>query len=646
LVLPSVGGELTAIFPQSYHSPRLLSRATGYNPINPWNQGESAVEHKFQINLRGIIDLLSHHLYSGPEVFVRELLQNATDAIQARRNLDRKHQGEIRLEIHKAKDKPTSLMIAENGIGLTTEEVHTFLSTIGLSSKRAAEGERPTDFIGQFGIGILACFVVSDSIVVISKSARDPNAKPVEWRAKPDGTYTIKELDRDLEAGTQVWLTAKPDCEIHFTSESLGTLCRHYGGLLPYPIRLTHGPETTIVNENGAPWRTQYKDERTRYRALMDFGREIFETDFLDAIPLSSSVGGIDGVAYVLPYTVTLTSKRANRVYLKNMLLSENVDNLLPDWAFFVKAVVNANDLRPTAARESFYEDDKLADARLALGECLRAYLAELAEKDPRKLDRIIALHSLAIKSLAVQDDDFYKLVIDWLPFETSSGEMTFGEIRKQNEVLRYVDTVDEFRQVTRVAQAQGYTIINGGYVHSRELLERAEGLLDLTVERSDPAGMTQQFDELTLDEQQKIGVFLGLAESVLKPFRCRPDVKKFKPKELAALYTTSGEGRFFRSLEQSKEVANPLWSGVLDNISKKDRGHSHTSDLCFNFDNPLVRRLTSLKDRSVLTRAIQMLYLQSLLLGHHPLSGKEMVLLNEGLLSLIEWGVGLQNNE
>ncbi|MGL6076504.1 MAG: HSP90 family protein [Fimbriiglobus sp.] len=601
------------------------------------------MEHKFQINLRGIIDLLSHHLYSGPEVFVRELLQNATDAIQARRNLDPTHVGDIRLEVHQAKGKPTSLMIAENGIGLTTEEVHTFLSTIGLSSKRAAEGERPTDFIGQFGIGILSCFVVSDSIIVISKSAKDPNAKPVEWRAKPDGTYTIKELDRDFEPGTQVWLTAKEGCEEHFMAESLATHCRHYGGLLPYPIRLTTGRETVIVNENGAPWRQQFKDERDRYKTLMNFGRELFETDFLDAIPLKSAAGQIDGVAYVLPYTANLTSKRAHRVYLKNMLLSENVDNLLPDWAFFVKAVVNANDLRPTAARESFYEDEKLQDARDSLGECLRSYLAELAEKDPRKLDRIIALHNLAIKTLAVQDDEFYKLVIDWLPFETSSGEMTFGEIRKQNDVIRFAPTVEEFRQVTRVAQAQGFTIINGGYVHSSELLNRAESLLDITVERTDPASMTQQFDDLSLDEQQQISVFLTSAETVLKPFRCRPDVKKFKPKELPALYTTSSDGRFFRSLEQSKEVANPLWSGVLDNISKKDKGHTHTSDLCFNFENPLVRRLTTLKDRAVLTRAIQMLYLQSLLLGHHPLSGKEMSLLNEGLLSLIEWGVGLQ---
>ncbi|OWK46667.1 HSP90 family protein [Fimbriiglobus ruber] len=601
------------------------------------------MEHKFQINLRGIIDLLSHHLYSGPEVFVRELLQNATDAIRARTKIDPAHAGDIHIEIHQAPGKTPSLVISENGIGLTPDEVHTFLSTIGLSSKRAAEGERPTDFIGQFGIGILSCFVVSDSIVVYSKSAKE-KTPAVEWRAKPDGTYTIRELDRDLDPGTQVWLTAKVGCEEHFAPDRVRDLCRHYGGLLPYPIRITSGKVTVVANEHGAPWRQEYRSERERTRALMDFGRETFDVpNFLDAIPLRAKSGDVDGVAYVLPYAASLAAKRTHRVYLKNMLLSETAENLLPDWTFFVKAVVNANDLRPTAARESFYEDDRLAAARDELGVCLRRYLVELAEKDPRKLDRLIALHGLAIKALATQDEDFYKMVIDWLPFETSEGEMTFGEYRKQHDVVRYVPTVDQFRQVARVAQAHGLAVVNAGYTYDAELLARAEELVGVPTEKLDPSTLTHTFDELSLPEQEQTAEFLRAAETVLKPFRCEPEVKKYRPKELPALYTTTGEGRFFRSLEQSKEIANPLWSGVLDNLSKKERTPSAFAQLCFNFENALVRRLTTVRDRAVLHRSIQMLYLQSLLLGHHPLSGKEMQLLNDGLLALIEWGIGLQ---
>lgn len=600
------------------------------------------LEHKFQINLRGIIDLLSDHVYSKRDVYVRELLQNATDAIRARAKIEPGHIGDVHIEVHQAKGKPPSLMISENGIGLTPDEVHLFLATIGLSSKKAAEGEAQTDFIGQFGVGLLSCFAVSESIVVYSKSAKEPTAPAVEWRAKPDGTYTLKELDRDLAPGTQVWLTAKEGCEELFAPDKVRDLCRHYGGLLPYPIRISYGKVTEVANERGAPWRQEYRSERERLRSMMDFGRETFETQFLDAIPLKSAVGDVDGIAYVLPYTANLGSKRTHRVYLKNMLLSETAENLLPEWAFFVKAIVNANDLRPTASRESFYEDDKLETARETLGECLRTYLVELAEKDPRKLDKLISLHALAIKSLATQDDDFYRMVIDWLPFETNQGEITFGEYRKLNDVVRFVPTVDQFRQVARVAQAHGLTVINAGYTYDSELLAKAEEALGVPVEKLDPTSLTHTFDDLSLTEQELVGAFLTAAETVLKPFRCEPEVKKYKPKELPALYTTTGEGRFFRSLEQSKEIANPLWSGVLDNLSKKDRPPATFANICFNFENPLVKRLTTVRDRAVLHRSIQMLYLQSLLLGHHPLSGKEMQLLNDGLLALIEWGIGL----
>ena len=133
---------------------------------------------------------------------------------------------------------------------------------------------------------------------------------------------------------------------------------------------------------------------------------------------------------------------------------------------------------------------------------------------------------------------------------------------------------------------------------------------------------------------------FLEAAEEALRAFNCTADVKKFLPRELPAMYTTDREGRFLRSLEQSKEISNSLWSSVLDNIGKRQRHTPHHSQLCFNYHNALVRRLAAVKDRTLVKRSVQMLYIQALLLGHHPLSSKEMALLNDGLLALIEHGI------
>jgi molecular chaperone HtpG len=598
------------------------------------------MDHKFQINLGGLIDLLSNHLYSGPEVYVRELLQNGVDAIRARCGAEPDHRGEIVIEAHAPRGKPPTLIFHDDGIGLTEDEVHRFLATIGESSKRVVAGDRPADFIGQFGIGLLSCFVVSEEIVVVSRSAR-PGGRPLEWRGRPDGTYSLKPIEADLAPGTQVFLTAKDGCEEHFQPDRVRDLARHFGGLLPFPVRVTAGKQSEVVNSGGAPWRARYPSAQARSRALLDFGREAFGLEFFDAIPLHSSTGAVDGVAYVLPFTPNLATRRAHRVYLKNMLLSEKADNLLPEWAFFVKAVVNANDLRPTASRESFYEDAKLIAARTALGECLRSYLVQLAEHDRAKLGRLIALHHLSIKALAVRDDDFYRLFINWLPFETSQGEMTLSDYVRQSPTIRYVPTVDEFRQVAQVAAAQGACVINGGYTYHTELLERySEVFPEVSTERVSSEGLSRALGELGAEEQEEAQGLLASADEALRSFRCSTEVRTFRPENIPALYVTSGEGRFFRSLEQSKEVANPLWGSVLDSLGRRPQPVA-PARLTFNFRNPLVRRLASVTDRSLVRRAVQLLYVQALLLGHHPLTTKETTLLNDGMLALIEASLG-----
>ena len=119
----------------------------------------------FQVNLKGMIALLSEHIYSNPNTFVRELLQNCVDAITALRNIDENYAG--RIDVFLNDDK--TVIFRDNGIGLKEEEVYRFLTVIGESSKR--DTPDADDFIGRFGIGLLSCFVVTDEIKVESRSA-------------------------------------------------------------------------------------------------------------------------------------------------------------------------------------------------------------------------------------------------------------------------------------------------------------------------------------------------------------------------------------------------------------------------------------------------------------------------------------------
>ncbi|MFT7639018.1 MAG: molecular chaperone HtpG [Pirellulaceae bacterium] len=593
-------------------------------------------DFNFQVNLRGVIDLLSDHLYSGPQVYLRELMQNAVDAITARQKQDASYEGLIKMEIVEPGDeRPPTIVVHDNGIGLTEDEVHLFLATIGQSSKR--DGPASDDFIGRFGIGLLSAFVVCDEIVVITRSTQ-ADAKTVQWKGRADGTYTLDILDYDFEPGTQVFLRAKRGSWEYFEAEFVRHKAKHFGGYLPYRIEVHAAGEIDCVNET-PPWADYEGDAADRER-LMQYGRDVFEVEMLDAIPLQSRAGRVEGIAFILNHSVSLSAKRSDRVYLKNMLLTEQADNLLPNWAFFVKCILNVSDLRPTASRESFYDDENLDSARVELGGCLRQYLMDLAEHDQQRLYRIIDLHYHSIKSLAVEDDDFYRMFIDLLPFETSLGTMTLKEYRENNPVIRHVNSRDQFRQISGVAAAQSMCIINSGYTYDEELISKFSDVFpDWRVERVDASELTQDFDELTLEERESVFDLLKLGEMVLQPFRCGMDIRKFQPAQLPTLFVTNDAGDFMRSVEQAQDEANELWASVLDEMSA-ERSVTAETQLVLNYNNKLVRKLAATPDRNLIGRALQMLYVQALLLGHRPLNAREMKLLSDGLLGLIEYSI------
>jgi molecular chaperone HtpG len=597
------------------------------------------MEYRFQVSLGGIIDLLSNHIYSSPQVFIRELLQNAVDAIVARKQIEVEHRGEVRIELlQRENNARPGLIFRDNGIGLNKEEIHLFLATIGQTSKRGDLSEQRSQFIGQFGIGLLSCFVVSEEIVVVTRSAKSAG-QTIEWRGRADGTYSMKVLEREMEPGTEVQLYCKEGSEEYFEPEEVRKLARHYGGLLPYPIHLITAHGSSLINEDPLPWKEDFDDPELEREVYLEYGRALFDIDFLDYIPLRSRIGDVQGAAYVLPFSPGLSARKTHRVYLKNMLLSEEAEGLLPDWAFFVKCVINANDLRPTASRESFYEDETLSATRDALGRGLRNYLMALAEEDPARLKKLIQLHYLSIKALAAEDEEFFRIFVNWLPFETNMGTMTLTEYRKENEVVRFALDLDQFRQIARVAASQSLCVINAGYSYDAHLLVQfREVFPDVRLEKVDGNSLSNSFEYLTLDEQKAVADFIEFADRVLSPFNCTAEVRNFSPADLPALYTGSSEEAFRRSIEMTKEVTNSFWSSVLDRMDASVAQNAG-GRLCFNYRNTVVYKVCRLHDETLRRLSIQMLYVQALLLGHRPLNSKEMRLLNDGLLGLVEWG-------
>lgn len=305
---------------------------------------------------------------------------------------------------------------------------------------------------------------------------------------RADGTYDLVELDEGegrALPGTSVWLRARPGMEDHLSPATLRRLLVAYAGLLPTRVVLRSRGQEEQLAGRPLPWLDRTDAE------LRAVASELLGEDPLDVLPLALPAAGLTGLAAVLPGSPSPTARQRSRVYLKRMLLSDGLDGLLPDWAFFVRVVVDAEALQPTAARESLVQDEVLDAVRDGLGAALRTWLVGLARDDSARLQRLVRVHALALKAVAVHDPELLALFAPWLPMETTLGTMTLRELAGRSGTVRYAATTDLFSQVAQVAAAEGVCVVNAGYTYDEDLLVRLPGVLPgVAVQRVDASDL------------------------------------------------------------------------------------------------------------------------------------------------------------
>ncbi len=578
----------------------------------------------FQVDLRGVVDLLSQHLYGSPRVYVRELLQNAVDATTARGS---ESPGTVMFESSDATGDGT-LRVHDAGIGLTESQVHELLATIGRSSKRDDFGFARHEFLGQFGIGMLSCFVVADEIHVLTRAADSPT---VEWTGYADGRYQVTmPNEQRTDIGTTVTLRPRRGTEHWLTAKTVFELARLYGSMLPLTVSVDGVPTT----ETTPPWLAA-----DRVAALTAYARDTFDLDPLDVIELNVPEAGLVGAAFVLATPSNPVSRAGHRVYLKRMLLAENVDGLLPDWAFFARCVVDTTELRPTASREALFEDGLLDSVREALGDQLRGWLVRMSTISPQRLLKFLSIHQLGVKALALHDDEMLKIVERWLPFETNVGSWTLADFRDRYGVLRYSATSDQFRQLAAVAAVQDIPLINASHTAEVALIERL-ALVDssIKVERLDPSDLSTRFEVLEPAVDMSLRPFKAAAQRAMDALGCELVVRSFDPAGLSAIYLADREAEFRSELRATKDKSDDIWAGVLGALD--DAVRDTRPQLVLNYRNPLVRRVTVLPTTELIGLAIEALYGQALLTGYHPIRPADVAAMNRSFLGLLDRAV------
>ncbi|MEO6087844.1 MAG: HSP90 family protein [Umezawaea sp.] len=592
------------------------------------------MSHTFGVDLRGMIDLLSHHLYSSPRVYVRELLQNAVDAITARRELDPDAPAEVWIET--IETTGGVLRITDTGIGLSECEVHELLSTLGRTSKRDELGFARQGFLGQFGVGMLSAFLVAEEIRLTTRSARGGPA--VRWTADASGNYRV-EVDEGAHAavGTTIELVPDRDAEHWLTTDMVRALVTEYGDLLPVRVHVAGEAATTGL----LPWGRRSEETGADFGERMaDYGEELFGFRPFDAIPIEVPTVGLTGIAFVLPEGVHPGTRQSHRVYLKRMLVGDGVEGLLPDWAYFVRCVVDSSALRPTASRESLYQDETLLAVRDELGKQVRDWLVRLDATDPDRTSQLLSAHHLGIKSLARADDEMLRLVERWLPFETTEGAVPLRQFRRMHGTVLYVPNVDEFRQLAPVAQAQGIGLLNAGYAYDVEILDRLVALDGSAAARQvAPSELLAALDHPEPLFDSELRSRLAEARGVLDRHDCEAVARDFDPVSLPALLISTVDGERKRDAEEISGDADPLWAELLGELVGE--ASTASQQLVLNCRNPLVRRLAALSDPALVELTVESLYVHALLQARRPMRPKDTAALNRSFLELLNRAVG-----
>lgn len=592
---------------------------------------------QFQVDLRGVVDLLSRHIYSGPRVYLRELLQNARDAIAARSEVDG---GGTGIRITPLADDGGEFVLRDDGVGLTASEVADLLATVGRTSKRDIFDMPRSDYLGQFGIGLLSCFMVSDRIVIRSRSAR--GGAGVEWTGSSDGTFQVVDLDEEVPVGTSVHLTPRSEHADLLRPAAVRQLAQDFGEFLPVRITIAmRGGDLEVTRP--APFLGEGDTQ-----AALAYGRDLIGATPMDIIEISEPATGTRGLAYVLPFAPPPNLRQATRTYLGRMLLAERSTEVLPDWAFFVRAVVDTTGLSPTASRESLVEDGALEHVREQLGAGIRRWVLELGLTAPHLLTQFIAVHELGLKSLVRHDDELARFITRWLSVETTHGSVRIGDLVERHRHIRYARTVDEFRQVAGIIPSSE-VLVNGGYLYDADLIAELPALFpEVTVEQIDVTGELDRLDPPPLDDREAAIALEARAGAVLAASGCAVIVRAIDRADLSGLYVA--DPRVLRAIDRGRTrgIAGGLWGGVLARIDDTvgDAGDDDVrARLCLNWSNRVVRTLSAVDDDAVFARTVQLLYIQSLLAGHHPLTDADRALMTTALTDLVALSAGVRDD-
>jgi molecular chaperone HtpG len=357
----------------------------------------------FQAEVRQLLKLMIHSLYSHKEIFLRELISNASDACDKLRfeALAKPELleggGELAIVID-VDAKAHTLTITDNGVGMTRAEATEHLGTIAKSgtaeflSRLTGDQKKDAQLIGQFGVGFYSSFIVAERVEVWSRRAGEPASAGVHWESRGDGEFTVATVEKP-ERGTRIVLHLK-EGEREFADDyRVRSLVRKYSDHIAFAVRMRKSDkdaEYETINHAQALWtrpRTEVKDEEYK-----EFYRHVTH-DFTD--PIAWSHGKVEGkkeytsLLYIparAPFDLWhREASRGLKLYVRRVFIMDDAEQFLPLYLRFVKGVVDSADLPLNISREMLQQDPAIDSMRTGLTRRVLDMLAKIVREEPEK---------------------------------------------------------------------------------------------------------------------------------------------------------------------------------------------------------------------------------------------------------------------
>jgi molecular chaperone HtpG len=411
--------------------------------------------HGFQAEVRELLKLMIHSLYSNREIFLRELISNASDANDRLRFASIADpallgaDAELAIWVD-ADPKAGTLTIRDNGIGMTREEAIAHLGTIAKSGTaeffRALSGDQQKDsqLIGQFGVGFYSAFIVSERVEVLTRKAGTPAESGVRWESGADGDFTVETVTR-AERGTSVILHLKADAKEYAEDYRLRGLIRRYSDHIGFPVMMRKTGEASLdyeaTNQAKALWarnRTEITDDE-----YGEFYKHIAH-DF--TAPLAWSHNRVEGkreytsllfIPARAPFDLMQReAARGLKLYVKRVFIMDDAEQFLPLYLRFVKGVVDSSDLPLNISRELLQQDEEVEAIKSGLTKRVLDMLARLAQEEPEKYKTFWKEFGAVLKEGVAEDPANRDKLLPLLRFASTAE----SDNEPQVSLARYIE--------------------------------------------------------------------------------------------------------------------------------------------------------------------------------------------------------------